>query len=133
MVITLETNASRYYVSWVQEDGVNDDRLFYWLSLRKTSHFNIGSLEAATTKGTEALSIPSFQVHSVQLFGERRTDTVYASLLQTNAFAIGIALIRWLPNKNRFSRFGTNDLAQLDGDVLLSCVEAQELELVADL
>jgi len=133
IAFTLQPTGARMYVSSMQEDGKNDDCLFYWLSMRNSPHFKDGSLVPHVAKSPAFASMMHGEITSIHLFGDPTLDAVYASLVQTSKAAFAMATARWLPNKQRFSRLGSDDLSVLDASTLQSCVGSQDLQLVAQL
>ena len=133
LVFTMQSNVAPLHLSWMREDGAEDDCLFYWLSMRDAPHFKNGSVVPNTIGVPGFTSILNKEIVSIKLYGHSPTDIVYASLVQTSTEALAIATTRWLPKKQRFSRFGAEELAVLGASALQSCVSDQSLELVAEL
>ncbi|QDT49827.1 hypothetical protein Pan258_38820 [Symmachiella dynata] len=133
IAISVRSIEVKYYISWMQEDGKSDELLFHWLSIRDSSHFTAGALVPFKIELPTIEKILGAKITSVQLFGDRAHDAVFATLLRTKKGSIGFATTRWLAHKQRFSRFGSEDLALISEQELNSLLDREGLTLVSDI
>lgn len=128
-LVTTETE-DQFFVSSMQEDGNSDDTLFYWLSLRKERHFRPDSMVADARDFSHLLNS---RICSITLWGDSRQDAVFAVQVTTIATSFCLATTRWLPNQQRFSRFGVDELCLVNAEDMSSLLERGSIQRLVTL
>lgn len=132
LVFTVDAE-SKVFVAPKQEDGQNDDVLFYWLSIDTRTHYVNDSLVEIPQLSRKLSPMIGRELGSFELYGDRDKDAVYACRVAVPKFSCGLGASRWNAGKQRFGRFGTDDLAILDHAQLNECVTNQGLSSVANI